>query len=701
MPNPFGAGTRQWARRTVAKIVTATDVLGAGELLVDEQGAVYGGDGATQIKNLSALAKSTGYFLGPATGDAATDTEALAAAAASGKATVHVTPSATAYNNTADIVPAAGQVWNGNGATIKGHGFRPATGMALRYLHLDANGDSTVYGVHQRPNETAATGWIVEGCTFTGGHQNAIYLDQPSDGTITTDIVIRNCLFTGFTYGVHGVANRAVIEGNQLYSTAPAGAVASSGICLTAGQYNRIVGNHIGGNMWTGISYVARADLTPLYPFMHNTIVGNVIEGVTQEAISLDCDASTGDWTSLRESDTVSSVSVTGATVTVTLAAAGWASITSPYAGYWAVFASGALAGVMAKITAQSHGVLTLDMRPEEAWQIQAGDAVLIGCPAAHNTISGNTIDASATTTFAVAIYGLALYNAITGNTFRGQHGQGGIVVTTLAEVPTPTTTGPASGASVTTTGRIALSAYNSVVGNTGARGPIADVYRQTPNTGAGGNDPIAILPVGNTFADNASRDGFCYSRDTFARPDSSTDIGLNDCRQYWGVDGTWGIKNNQAYLVANGVDGATLMGAQVETGRADGVITARIATPAEDVGIVFRSLNGNSTWFATCTGLYKVVGGTRTTVTTWTTLTGTPLLEVRMQGELIEVWNGATLLAAVTDNFHQTITQHGIGAAPGTAGGSTGQIASWKFAPLPSVTYALPAYSYDGGMVA
>lgn len=53
----FGSGIRPWVRGTMAKIATSTAVLGQGELLVDEAGGIYGGDGVTQLKALSRAAR--------------------------------------------------------------------------------------------------------------------------------------------------------------------------------------------------------------------------------------------------------------------------------------------------------------------------------------------------------------------------------------------------------------------------------------------------------------------------------------------------------------------------------------------------------------------------------------------------------------------------------------------------------------------
>lgn len=51
----FGSGKRPWMRGPREKIAASTTVLGQGELLVDDRGAIYGGDGSTQLKDLKRL----------------------------------------------------------------------------------------------------------------------------------------------------------------------------------------------------------------------------------------------------------------------------------------------------------------------------------------------------------------------------------------------------------------------------------------------------------------------------------------------------------------------------------------------------------------------------------------------------------------------------------------------------------------------
>lgn len=55
--NPFGSGVRPWVRRTQAKASASTAVLGKGELMVDEQGGVYGGTG-NQAKDTKRVART-------------------------------------------------------------------------------------------------------------------------------------------------------------------------------------------------------------------------------------------------------------------------------------------------------------------------------------------------------------------------------------------------------------------------------------------------------------------------------------------------------------------------------------------------------------------------------------------------------------------------------------------------------------------
>lgn len=129
MPNPFATGVRPWARRTVAKIASATSPLGAGELMTDEAGNVYGGDGSTAIKALSRLLRKSeiadlyvndyaaaGFTWGvddTAPWQAAID----AARALGGKARVHAHPGRVYQVNPIKLY--SNVDLDGHGATIK------------------------------------------------------------------------------------------------------------------------------------------------------------------------------------------------------------------------------------------------------------------------------------------------------------------------------------------------------------------------------------------------------------------------------------------------------------------------------------------------------------------------------------------------------------------------------------------------------
>lgn len=58
MPVFDAAKALPWARRTIAKIAARTEALGAGELLTDELGGLYVGDGATAVKDLKQLLRT-------------------------------------------------------------------------------------------------------------------------------------------------------------------------------------------------------------------------------------------------------------------------------------------------------------------------------------------------------------------------------------------------------------------------------------------------------------------------------------------------------------------------------------------------------------------------------------------------------------------------------------------------------------------
>lgn len=61
----FAIGTRQWLRATLANIAAAADILRSGEIMTDEQGGLYVGDGATAKNALSRAARLNEVVRGP------------------------------------------------------------------------------------------------------------------------------------------------------------------------------------------------------------------------------------------------------------------------------------------------------------------------------------------------------------------------------------------------------------------------------------------------------------------------------------------------------------------------------------------------------------------------------------------------------------------------------------------------------------
>lgn len=620
-----------------------------------------------------------------ATGNSTTDTAAIAAAIATGSKIIHLTPSAVAYNNTTRHVLTAGQIIEGHGATINGEGFRPASNCKIRDITFNANGSGTVIAINPY-NTTVSDAWEITSNTFIG-YDQAVQVLTATGSVISQKWQARKNVFSECRIGFNiTAAKSAVIEGNDFYLSTNQldnGGNIRNNVVIFGGTDNRFINNHINGGD-CGIHYVSRDDLVKSVGFVNNTISGNVIENTVQEAIALDCVGNTGDWTQVREQDQVSSSAISSSgVVTVTLNAAGWSSMSAPYLNYYMVFGSGKLSGHVYKITAQAAAVFTLEMSPAEASQITASDYALIMAPSLHNVIADNMINTPAGRTFGIALYGACFYNTVTGNTVRGRKGQSGIVITTLGDVPVATTSGPAAGgASVTSGTRVALSDNNSVTGNSVALGPLADIFRSLTTIG------VKTYTVGpaknNVFSGNISRTGVMWARDTFARADNTPSIDANDVRQFYSAasssDGTFAITGSQARLVTMGTD--TWGVSRIDTGHIDGIIRATLLRPADDFGIVFRCLNGNSGYLATPSGLYKVVGGTRSTITTWTQLTGTPTLRVVMAGNSLSVYNDTTgdLLGSTADTFRNDTAQHGFGGT--TTQVTNGQISYWSMSP-------------------
>jgi hypothetical protein len=108
MPNPFvnDGKVRSFVRRTLAKIQASVSVLGAGEIMTDEQGNIYVGDGSTVIQSLRRLLRINEANVVPSPGAGVDVGPALQAAFDAGR-TVHLVPGAIYLLSTPIFLDAA------------------------------------------------------------------------------------------------------------------------------------------------------------------------------------------------------------------------------------------------------------------------------------------------------------------------------------------------------------------------------------------------------------------------------------------------------------------------------------------------------------------------------------------------------------------------------------------------------------------
>lgn len=157
--------------------------------------------------------------------------------------------------------------------------------------------------------------------------------------------------------------------------------------------------------------------------------------------------------------------------------------------------------------------------------------------------------------------------------------------------------------------------------------------------------------------------------RDTFSRPNSTSDLGIADTGQAWTVSsGVWGIDASRAYA-------STPPGeAFVEAGIADVVVQAAI-THGGDNGLVFR-ITGTGSFLMARFGadkveLYRKQSGTFTllaSVAYAIALGAIATLKVRAVGSAIEVYANDVLQISATEPFQATVTRHGLYAGTGAA---------------------------------
>lgn len=181
---------------------------------------------------------------------------------------------------------------------------------------------------------------------------------------------------------------------------------------------------------------------------------------------------------------------------------------------------------------------------------------------------------------------------------------------------------------------------------------------------------------------------------DNFTRADSTTTLGSTStgAKPWSALKGTWGISSNKAY-VASGASGSTQY-AVVDAAVADNITISVVGSAASlnpFVGIVFRAADINNFMLAEVTvgaayapKIYKVVGGTVTTIATGTSITfaSGDTISVTLSGSSITVKRNGTTIVSVTDSANIANTKHGIYSDATTGGASTARLDDFSIQP-------------------
>jgi hypothetical protein len=594
-----------------------------------------------------------------AVGDGATnDNAAIVAAVASGVNLYF--PAGLNFKNNTLVTLQGGQHAFSDGAKITGAGFIMQNYSRVYGFDFEASvsGDVAVSAGAQ----ASQRGWSAFGNLFNG-YNFACNIDRAFGTASHESWHIYDNEFTNNTQGIFCVrANKARIDGNDFNNPSTPGA---QSILFFGGDSNVIRGNTVQGGI-LGINFIYHWELNgTIVGITNNVIADNTIQGITQESISCDFNGSGATSVATREFDTVASKSIpSGILHTVTLTAAGWASYAGSYVGAYMAFTSGKLNGQIFAITAQNHATFTLDMNYGEYALVAATDQVVIGMPTLHNTIAGNTIDASLSTTKAIYLYGFAYHNAVTGNAVRGSTALGGIAAGSVGGVV-------AASGSVTGVATNAPACNNTITGNAAWKAAISDVLVNY-NSGAG----TGYAPLGNLFSGNTTPR--TYAVDTFRRANSSTTLGESESGQYWVAYNSCaiGITYQLAYLAANGTTAHNV--AAVDTGVSDGVTVSMTKATAGSPGLAVRLSDGLNFLYTDGTALFSVVAGTPTSLGTLSTAAAVgDVLAVTLNGTSVAcLVNGVSKLSVVT-SVNQTATRHGLRFAAS----DTGWVANFQVA--------------------
>jgi hypothetical protein len=164
---------------------------------------------------------------------------------------------------------------------------------------------------------------------------------------------------------------------------------------------------------------------------------------------------------------------------------------------------------------------------------------------------------------------------------------------------------------------------------------------------------------------------------DDFTRPDDPTSLGTASTGQVWEArTGTWGIVDNQAFLVA-GRPGAARNFALVDMESANGTVSATASTVCRGWGLVFRYV-GPYNWWAiqaqpdfSAYNVVKQLNGKETLVATFGYAKVRNGAEVRVEfdGPVMRFLADGEQLGVVQDSHAQNATSVGLVAEQACAG--------------------------------
>lgn len=199
----------------------------------------------------------------------------------------------------------------------------------------------------------------------------------------------------------------------------------------------------------------------------------------------------------------------------------------------------------------------------------------------------------------------------------------------------------------------------------------IVGILIATDGGGGGGGDSGG----GDTAADARTDVGIFGSIDQFDRPDSTTSLGdFAPGRPWTATAGTWGITDNEAYLVESD---EFRNHAVIGMGQGDGGAQVRLDKVVNGAGLVFRYVGPYNYWAVVAVpdvatwNVIKVVEGDQEVVgNTGQSPTGDgTTVAVRLRGDTIEVIVNGRIRKTVVDEFQAEAGKVGITARGADSG--------------------------------